>query len=99
MHKRLDKCLAIHSCFSPESIIVMQVQGTVPTISVDKTDGCQMFLSSDCLGSINIITAKSSEMNVMIPSGEEFVEQPVPEQFRTTVTGLKLDTAPLAHEG
>ena len=75
-----------------------QVLGKVPTVSVDKTDGCQMFLNAESVNA-EIVTAKSSEMNVMIPNGEEFVEQPVPEQFRTTVTGLKLDTAPLAHEG
>eukprot|EP00092_Neocalanus_flemingeri_P002426 GFUD01002595.1.p1 GENE.GFUD01002595.1~~GFUD01002595.1.p1 ORF type:complete len:480 (-),score=128.99 GFUD01002595.1:302-1741(-) len=71
----------------------IQVLGSVPTISVDKTDGCQMFLSKDCMD-VNIITAKSSEMNVMIPNGDEFVEQPLPEQFRTTVHGLKLETFP-----
>ena len=70
--------------------------GSVPTIAVDKTDGCQMFLSADSLG-INIISSKSSEMNVMIPKEDEFVEVPVPEQFRTTVTGLKLDTVPTDH--
>jgi len=73
--------------------VQVQVLGSVPTISVDKTDGCQMFLSKDCLG-VNIITAKSSEMNVMIPNGDEFVEQPLPEQFRTTLNGLKLETFP-----
>ena len=46
--------------------------GKVPTISIDKTDGCQMFLSKDSIG-VEIITAKSSEMNVMIPNGEDFV--------------------------
>ena len=46
--------------------------GKVPTISIDKTDGCQMFLSKDSVG-VEIITAKSSEMNVMIPNGEDFV--------------------------
>jgi len=70
-----------------------QVLGSVPTISIDKTDGCQMFLSKECLD-VNIITAKSSEMNVMIPNGDEFVEQPLPEQFRTTLNGLKLETFP-----
>ena len=60
---------------------------------MDKTDGCQMFLSKECMD-VNIITAKSSEMNVMIPNGEEFVEQPLPEQFRTTLNGLKLETFP-----
>ncbi len=44
----------------------------MPTISVDKTDGCQMFLSKDSLA-VEIVTAKSSEMNVMIPTGEDFV--------------------------
>merc|ERR1719167_1600520 len=58
----------------------IQVLGSVPTISVDKTDGCQMFLSKECLD-VNVISAKSSEMNIMIPNGDEFVEQPVPEQF------------------
>jgi len=73
--------------------VKLQVLGTVPTISVDKTDGCQMFLSPDSLN-VDIITAKSSEMNVMIPNGDEFVEQPLPEQFRTQIDGLKLRTAP-----
>ena len=67
--------------------------GSAPTISVEKTDGCQMFLSNDSLG-VNIISSKSSEMNVMIPSSDEFVEVAVPEQFRTTVSGTSLVTAP-----
>merc|ERR1712077_56522 len=71
--------------------VQMQVLGKVPTISIDKTDGCQMFLSKESLGT-EIITAKSSEMNVMIPTGDEFVEQPVPEQFKTTINGVKLAT-------
>lgn len=74
----------------------MQVTGIVPTISVDKTDGCQMFLSKESLG-VDIITAKSSEMNVMIPTEEEFLEQPLPEQFRTKVVGTKLNTVPMDH--
>lgn len=45
-----------------------KVLGTVPTISVDKTDGCQMYLSDKSLG-VEIITSKSSEMNVLIPKG------------------------------
>ncbi len=69
----------------------MQVLGKVPTISIDKTDGCQMYLSKDSLAT-EIITAKSSEMNVLIPKGEDFVEQPVPEQFKTIVEGTKLKT-------
>jgi len=44
----------------------MQVLGKIPTISIDKTDGCQMFLSTESLN-VELITSKSSEMNVMIP--------------------------------
>ena len=46
--------------------------GKVPTISIDKTDGCQMFLSENSKD-VEIITAKSSEMNVMIPKDGDFV--------------------------
>ena len=49
-----------------------QVLGAVPTISVEKTDGCQMYLSKDSLAT-SIISAKSTEMNVLIPNGEDFV--------------------------
>ena len=70
--------------------------GSTPTISVEKTDGCQMFLSQDSLG-VNIISSKSSEMNLMVPNGEDFVELAVPEQFKTTVTGIALNTVPTDH--
>ena len=35
-------------------------------VSVDKTDGFNIFLNKDCL-TADIVTAKSSEMNVSIP--------------------------------
>lgn len=38
----------------------------MPTVSIDKTDGCQMYLSKESLG-VEIISSKSSEMNVSIP--------------------------------
>lgn len=83
---------AVSSCeFINCQSVQMQVMGKVPTISIDKTDGCQMFLSKDSIG-VEIITAKSSEMNVMIPNGEDFVEQPIPEQFKTVINGIKLST-------
>jgi len=72
--------------------VQMQVLGTVPTISVEKTDGCQMFLNAESVGA-EIVSAKSSEMNVMIPVGDEFVEQPIPEQFKTVIDGGKLKTS------
>ncbi|XP_070534574.1 adenylyl cyclase-associated protein 1-like isoform X2 [Ptychodera flava] len=63
--------------------VQIQVMEVVPTISIDKTDGCQIYLSKDSLDTA-IITAKSSAMNVLVPTESgEFSEHPVPEQFRT----------------
>jgi len=73
--------------------VKMQVTGSVPTISVDKTDGCQMFLSKESIAAY-VISAKSTEMNIMMPEGDEFVELPVPEQFMTVINGGKLQTMP-----
>lgn len=54
--------------------IFSQVLGKVPTISIDKTDGCQMFLNKETLN-VEIVSSKSSEMNVMLPtpSGDDYV--------------------------
>lgn len=74
--------------------IQLQVLGTVPTISINKTEGCQVYLSKNSLN-CDIVSAKSSEMNIMIPEGEDdYKEFPVPEQFKTVWDGSKLVTEP-----
>jgi adenylyl cyclase-associated protein len=61
----------------------IQVTGKVPTIQIDKSDGVQIYLSKDSLD-CEIFSAKSSEMNVSVPTAEgDYAEHPVPEQFRT----------------
>lgn len=72
--------------------VKVQVMGKVPTISINKTDGCHVYLSKDSL-SCEIVSAKSSEMNVLVPGSDgEFTEIPVPEQFKTIWDGSKLVT-------
>lgn len=74
--------------------IQLQVLGKVPTISINKTEGCQVYLSKDSL-SCDIVSAKSSEMNILVPEGEDdYREFPVPEQFKTVWDGSKLVTEP-----
>jgi adenylyl cyclase-associated protein len=65
--------------------IEVQTLGSLPTISIQKTDGCQVYLSKDSLDA-EIVTSKSSAMNILVPCGEEgdFSEFPIPEQFKTT---------------
>ncbi|XP_076865100.1 adenylyl cyclase-associated protein 1 [Brachyhypopomus gauderio] len=72
--------------------VKVQVMGKIPTISINKTDGCHVYLSEASL-SCEIISAKSSEMNVLVPGKDgEFTEIPVPEQFKTVWNGSKLVT-------
>ena len=47
----------------------LQINGKCPTVSIDKTDGCQVYLSKDSI-SCEIVTAKSSEMNICVPKGD-----------------------------
>ena len=61
--------------------IKVQVKGTVPSIAIDKTDGCLVYLSKEAMGA-QFVTSKSSEMNVAYPGpNDEMLETPIPEQF------------------
>lgn len=98
----LDNCKRMALCFddviSSVEIIncqgaQVQVTGKCPTVSIDKTDGCQVFLSKDSI-TAEIITAKSSEMNICIPKGDagDFSEHALPEQFKTVWNGKQFVT-------
>jgi len=43
--------------------------GTVPTITIDKVDGLQMFLNKESMD-VEIVSAKSSALNVMVPKDD-----------------------------
>jgi len=84
----------VSSCeFMNCNSVQMQVLGSVPTIMVDKTDGCQMYLSKEAVKA-EIISSKSSEMNVLVPKGEDFVEMALAEQFKTVIDGTQIRTTP-----
>ena len=72
--------------FINSTSVQMQVIGKCPTVSIDKTDGCQVYLSRDSIGA-EIVTSKSSAMNILIPNenDDEYSEHPVPEQYKTVL--------------
>lgn len=80
--------------------IQLQITGKAPTVVVDKTDGFQLYVSKESVG-IEILSAKSSEMNVVIlkGEGEDPIERPVAEQFKTTIVGDNLVTMAVEHSG
>ena len=61
----------------------------MPLLNIDKTDGVQVYLSPECLD-VEIVTAKSSEMNVLVPQEDgDFSEFPIPEQYKTVFDSKK----------
>ena len=66
----------------------VQCRSMVPSVSVDKTDGCVIYLSYEGR-SAQIVTSKSSELNVSFPESDaedaDWPEKPIPEQFVTRV--------------
>ncbi|MBW0471533.1 hypothetical protein O181_011248 [Austropuccinia psidii MF-1] len=81
-----DSVVSSLSVTSSHSFTV-QVLGKCPTIMVDATDGGQIYLSKESLD-VEIITAKTSAINVSLPKGDEegvFVEKAMPEQMKSIV--------------
>lgn len=69
--------------------IKLQILGQANIVNIDKTDGCMVYLSENCKGA-EIISAKSSEMNVLVPNAEgEFTEFALPEQYRSVYSEEK----------
>ena len=109
----LDKCVktgvvfqdALATCELVNCVSVqVQCTGAVPTVAIDKVDGCQVFLGPQSYGA-EVTTAKCSEVNITcVPeAGDESdpVETPVPEQFVTTrdAGSGKWVTVPMGHSG
>jgi adenylyl cyclase-associated protein len=81
----------------------MEVQclGKVPTITVDKTRGCHIFLSKDGASEADIITSESSEINVNVPKPDGDIQEfPVPTQYKSKYNkDGKLVTEVVEHKG
>ncbi|KAL6517292.1 F-actin-capping protein subunit alpha [Orobanche minor] len=106
----VDKCTKMGVVFKDvvaaceivnSSGVEVQCQGSAPTISVDNTSGCQLYLSKDALEA-SITTAKSSEINVLVPdsaSDSDWVEQALPQQYVHVYKDGQFVTTPVSHSG
>jgi adenylyl cyclase-associated protein len=96
--------LVIDSLVSSVDVIkcpgfALQVVGTLPTILLDQVDGATIYLSKESLNT-EILTSKSSSVNINLPTPEEdFAESPVPEQMRTYVKNGRLVSEIVEHAG
>ncbi|KAL4567775.1 hypothetical protein LXL04_023369 [Taraxacum kok-saghyz] len=73
--------------------------GYNPTISVDNSAGCQLYLSKDSLEA-SITTAKSSEINVLVPGPDnDMVEHALPQQYIHSFKDGQFLTTLVSHSG
>jgi adenylyl cyclase-associated protein len=84
------------------SAMEIQCLGKVPTITIDKTRGCHIFLSKEGASETDIITSESSEINVNVPKPDDsgdIQEFPVPTQYKSNYKDGKLVTEVVEHNG
>jgi adenylyl cyclase-associated protein len=96
----VDSAVSALSITSSPSFEV-QITGSVPTVQIDTTDSGQVYLSQACMETVEIITSKTSSINISVPTGDggDFEERPVPEQMKSRVVNGKLVTEIVEHAG
>lgn len=71
--------------------VMLQLTGLVNAVAVDKTNGCQILCNPESADALELITSSISEVNVSVPGDnpdeDDPVEMPVPEQFKTVISG------------
>lgn len=79
----------------------VQITGLVPTVQIDTTDSGQVYLSQACMDAVEIITSKTSSINISVPTadGGDYEERPVPEQMKSKIVNGKLVTEIVEHAG
>ncbi|EME26997.1 Adenylyl cyclase-associated protein [Galdieria sulphuraria] len=79
--------------------VQLQVEKQAPSVAIDKTDGANIFIPSNIVSETQVVTAKSSSINVTVTNEEEDpVEFPLPEQFINRYVGGRWTTEPVRHE-
>lgn len=69
-----------------------QAMESVPTMTMDFCDGLEVYLSKEALKA-EIISSKSSSINISVPGPTgDFVEHPIPEQFKSIWNGRSFVT-------
>jgi hypothetical protein len=87
------------------SHIELFVNGAVPTISIERSQSVQIWLSKEAIaGNPDIMTWNNDQVNLMCPkteNGRDSVEVPIPQQFVSKLQGtygsFKVFTEPVKH--
>ncbi|QLQ79644.1 hypothetical protein HG537_0C02910 [Torulaspora globosa] len=95
--------IILDSCISGLELIKcvkfgVQVEHSLPQITIDKCDEGNIYLSKDSLQA-ELYTSCSTGINVNYPVGEDgdFLEFPIPEQLKHSFANMKLNTTVFEH--
>jgi hypothetical protein len=85
--------------------IELFISGNVPTISIERTQGCQIWLTSEAIQSNpDIVTSNNDQVSLMCPkitNSHDYTEVPIPQQYVSKVqlssNGYKVNTEPVKH--
>jgi len=84
------------------SKVQLQANASVPSIILDKTDGCHVYILNEKGYDTNIVSSCCTAILVSTNGAKEeddMIETPLPEQFITNHDGKKWLTAPTEHSG
>lgn len=75
----------------------LQSTGKVPSVSIDKTDGVQIYVAREFFEEMMFSTSKSADMNVVVPGvkpDDDMIEIPIPHQFVHRIDHGKIKSSP-----
>ncbi|EDO16253.1 hypothetical protein Kpol_505p30 [Vanderwaltozyma polyspora DSM 70294] len=105
MNESDNTSVVLDSCISGLEVIKctkfgIQVQQSLPQITLDKSDSGNIYLSKDSMDA-ELYTSSSTSVNVNLPVGEDgdYVEFPIPEQLKHTFANGKMNSVVFEHAG
>ncbi|KAL0213114.1 hypothetical protein RCL1_006740 [Eukaryota sp. TZLM3-RCL] len=103
----LEKCYKVgvifDSCISQVEImhcegVELQPLGPVPIINVESTRGFKVYFTEQHVAHTEIVSAGSSEMNILAPIADDIKEFNIPQQYRHRFDNGVLKTEEIVHE-
>jgi len=100
-HVQFESVVSLAEIFNSQRCNIECVK-TVPSVAVDKSQGCQIWLSREGVATPpDIITSSVSELNLVVPGksdDDDPIEIALPEQYVTKYKGgMTLVTEPVTH--
>jgi adenylyl cyclase-associated protein len=68
-----------------------------PCVQIDGSTKMTFFISKESSQTIEIFTSRVTDSSLRLENKDDFIELPIPEQFKTTINGIKTNIQPVVH--